>query len=139
MSRKSTVTFIMRVPTAEELQSCRHIVLGSTDEWDPDSKSSSDQANGDMVSVYSLQSLKPSSIQESAHRITDSDSILATVSHALSDATFAPKLVSQVQVASAISTTTVKTRHSKITAPELAKKFGIGFRQAKRTLQVTTQ
>jgi hypothetical protein len=66
--------------------------------------------------------------------------VLSNVTNTLNDDQFATALTKNVKVRySSIHSTTTGSKQSKLTAPELARKWNIGLEAAERTLKVTTQ
>jgi hypothetical protein len=119
-----------RIPSADELETCIHIPLTSLVEWDPYSDDFNRQEEVALRQQHSNISVSES---QPINDYSESDTVLSSVSQALSQDAFFPL------IPSAISSVKSKVRRTAQSAESLAHKWGIGLETAERTLLVTTQ
>jgi len=124
----SMVGVTTRRPTLTEYETCRHVIMTSDQPWDPSSQR-----------LPHNHPRQISTITSRAQRLFDYPSEFELVMNSCSTALTDTSLSSQLIPPSEISSITSKTRHTKITAEELARKFKIGLETARKTLQATTQ
>jgi hypothetical protein len=156
-----------RVPSINEVHSCPHIVMTSDAEWDPKSFSGCMLTQEEKEQMHITAGVKVSDVNIDAYPnqpqfisdTSESDVMLASVLSALCDQTMLPRLISKIQVAThicdddvqlaemnlhgvrvaSVSATFSKTRHSKVNAEELSRRWQIGLQMARDTLKMMTQ
>jgi hypothetical protein len=112
-----------RTPTTEELTNCRHIVLTSDSDWDPQnvqlgSVMKQDTPKGDQVSI------------ETTYRQSNIG-LLLSISSVYDAESFERNMRAKTFLS--------KQRHSIVTPEEISDRWQIGLKQAKETLDATTQ
>jgi hypothetical protein len=138
----TTVYFETRVPTAWELENCKHIPMTDDSLWNPSQVTIATIATtSDLPLIEILTRQNISSIhvvdkalsEEMYNDLTPYD-----------DARFLNRMIGNVNVATAhrelhISFMGSKNRHSQVIAETVARKFRCGIETAQRTLKTTTQ
>jgi hypothetical protein len=144
----STVFFDTFVPSDQDMERCRHIVLTSDMDWDP----STVQLGGNRP--YGNE-LEISEVNRACgpHPLSETDIILSQISTTLNQHDFAERLVASVIIEhkqafqqrenardhKQIKAVMTNQRHSSYTPERVSRVFGIGLNKAKTTLAVTTQ
>ena len=137
--KRTAILFDVRVPTDQELQDCRHVMMPSDEWWNP--------ATVSLAAICQLR-LRVEDIywQISSFTVCADDRVSDSFEHLLltdiSDVYDDRRLaewqenVSSVQMTAAL---TAKDRHLRVTVEEVARKFKCGLEMVKKTLKVTTQ
>jgi hypothetical protein len=150
-----TCYFDSRVPSKFELDNCPHIVMTNNEMWDPANlrlgqNSSEEEEYHRLVSSVTINQetvdCKPNEPQMEFDA-NETDVILASVSSTLTMESMLTRILSKVCVATYLpqdcdrkfAAIGSKTRHSQVTAEELAKKWRVGIDTARQMLKVTTQ
>ena len=150
----TTISFESRLPTAEELDQCTHIVLTSDAEWDPQSVELGVQTPivpphvQDVRFVNHVEACREAGTNRDCLRY-ESDFVAASLGDGHTEQELCETMVNNVNVweisqASAVhprqaSELRSNERHSAITPERVSKLFGVGHSKAKRMLKVTTQ
>ena len=150
----TVVYFESRVPTDDELMECRHITLTSDEEWDPAtvSISSATRLSREEEELRRIHSVSTGDRDELS---SFEEEPLSEISSVYDERSFCQRMISAINVAfharsreedelnekrrHNVSFVGSKHRHSRITAEEVARKFGCGLETAKKTLKATTQ
>ncbi len=123
----------VRRPTSDEWMNCAHFDMTSKEEWNPYSKSSCISTMNADTDIDSSRTVDVCSISTSL----------------IPEASFYSELLSQRDICSFYSNDTMETQYrstnavasrskEKLSPEELASKWGIGIKTAKRTLKATT-
>ena len=147
------VAFRTRVPTSEELRTCEHIQMTSSQPWNPTDVvmlQATNQGGNDRRTPWKRQL----AVRDTLHRhseyidATSDEALLDSIDPSLAHVTeqlLKRQRLSQVETAhDQVDTPARRTfvsdeRHAKVTAELIAERFGIGPTRAQRTLRVTTQ
>jgi hypothetical protein len=135
-----------RVPTQQELSQCQHIVLTSPNPWNPSTVhlSSVKLKSNDHLEVDSYD------LQQTVYQMAESDgminsdvSMLSCISSVYSERTFAQSVQRHVIIAK-VDVPNLKTfvshkRHTDVSVEDLSERWNIGIKQAKDTINATTQ
>jgi len=157
-----------RVPSTDEVYSCPHIVMTSDSNWDPSNMKGRMLTQEEKEQMHLQAGVRTGDVYVDAchgeiqfvNGASEDKCVLASMLTALCDRTMFPCLLSKVQVATyvndeenmsdaeqniqgeravSVGATFSKTRHSKITPEELARKWRVGLQTARNTLKTTTQ
>ena len=159
----TAISFNSCVPTDQELQDCRHVMMTSDERWNP--------ATMSLSAVHQLRSREEdvywqisSFTVRADDRVSDSfeHQLLTNISDVYDDRSLAESMISAVNIVmhtrqddvnrrddanwqedvSSVRMTaalTARDQHSRVTVEEVAQKFKCGLEMAKQTLKVTTQ
>jgi hypothetical protein len=124
-----------RTPSLTEIQNCRHLVLCDDAPWDPYGVVLPDPDNPKaMTEEMKVASIKNTNQQQEV----DYNPQLATMSSYITcPKEYANRCSSTINIR--IDAVNSASRHSNITAEDLAKKWHVGLETARQTLKVTTQ
>ncbi|KAI2499334.1 Reverse transcriptase (RNA-dependent DNA polymerase) [Fragilaria crotonensis] len=137
----TTIFFDSRTPTNHELDTCQHIVLTSSNEWNPRDVQFPTAARH-LEEGHNISRIRSSPAQTefdmTTHNFDDRGGITCVIS---------ARLAAEVRVHSddmppdipLPKTFATSKRHSDITAQELSERWLIGLSQAHETIKVTTQ
>jgi len=156
------------VPSTDEIYSCPHIVMTSDSDWNLSDKKGRSLTQEEKERMHLEAGVKIGDVYvdachgeiQFANGASEDECVLASMSTALCDRTMLPCLLSKVQVAMyvhdeenmsdaeqniqgkravSVGATFLKTRHSKVTPEELARKWRVGLQTICNTLKTTTQ
>jgi len=136
----STVCFDTRVPSDDELESCKFVKLTDGDtEWNPhEVDMSSNRHAGGYDSVKHLAAVSVSADQRS---YGETDAVLNSISMGLAPHTATTIAIESVNVETShyVASASSTTQHSSVTPERVSRLFGVGLNKAKDLLRVTTQ
>jgi hypothetical protein len=123
----TALNFASRVPSEDELENLPHIVITADEAWDP--------KNVRLRKVSSAS--KP---QDRRVRDYETDVHLGSISTTLLEKTSGERMISSIRISDRTTGAVISNdRHSKITAENLSRIWGVGLDTAHKTLKVTTQ
>ena len=150
----TTVHAETRTPTSKELETCRHVHLSSKQPWEPH-QIKLPQSGRDLQQEIRLLEAREIGATKTTHDFVDIPEVDANFAFSIDD--LQARLIQSVVVHDDYNDTTIGSvdtqqpdvpdirsfesseRHSDVSPKSLSERWGIGFRQAKKTLKHTTQ
>lgn len=122
----NTFSFILRVPTDDKLENCRHVTLTDDAPWD--------------LQTVSIQAFETGRQYWIHQQVTDEEAVAwQTILNCYSPTTLTYSMIVTVNIYDRVAVVRVTDWHSLVTPKCLAQIFGCRLETAKQTLKATTQ